>query len=495
MGLEVEREEFADEEYRRFAERLRASIEVLEEVLARPGFGAGPATLGAELEFSLIDGELRPAPCNRAVLQDAAHPHLTLECDRFELECTTPPVALAGRPFSALAEHLEGTLGAARDAAARHGARPVTIGILPTLAARDLQSGALTDSARYRALSAGIRRLRGAPFEFRIDGREDALAIACDDVTFEGATTSWQVHLKTELASFAANYNAAQIATAPVLAIAGNSPLFLGRLLWDETRIALFRQAVDERPDADPDDWRPARVSFGHGFARSGALELFAESVALHPAVIPVLADEDPRTAARRGVPALAELRLHQGTIWRWNRPVYDPAGGGHVRLEMRALPCGPTMLDMLANAAFLTGLVLALVPDVERTMHAITFGQARRNFYAAARDGIDAEILWPAPEAPSPRPVPALELVPRLLPLAHDALLAHGVDADEATRLLQVIERRVAARVTGARWQARTLASRERTSSRDAAIRFMFTRYLELSASGAPVHEWPLAT
>ena len=495
MGLEIEREEFADEEYRRFGERLRTSIEVLAEVLARPGFGDGPATLGAELEFSLVDADLRPAPCNRAVLNDAANPHLTLECDRFDLECTTDPVALAGHPFSTLAADLERTLAAARDAAVRHGARPVTIGILPTLAERDLQSGALTDSARYRALSAGIRRLRGAPFEFRIDGRDESLAIACDDVTFEGATTSWQVHLKSALAEFPAHYNAAQIATAPVLAVSGNAPLFLGRRLWDETRIALFRQAVDERPDADADDWRPARVSFGHGWARSGALELFAESVALHPAVIPVLSDEDPRAAARRGVPSLAELRLHQGTIWRWNRPVFDPVDGGHVRLEMRALPCGPTMTDMLANAAFLTGLVLALAPDVERTMHAITFGQARRNFYAAARDGIDAEILWPAREAPSPRPVPALELAPRLLPLAHDALLAHGVDGEEAGRLLQVVERRIAARITGARWQARTLAALERTTSRDAAIRAMFARYIELSASGAPVHEWPLAT
>jgi gamma-glutamyl:cysteine ligase YbdK (ATP-grasp superfamily) len=492
MGLEIEREDFSDDEHRRFAERLRASIEVLAEVLARPGFGDGPATLGAELEFSLIDDGLRPAPCNRAVLDEAAQPHLTLECDRFQLECTTAPVALAGRPFSALRADLERTLAAAGAVAARHAARIATIGILPTLAEHDLQSGALTDSARYRALSAGLRRLRGAPFEFRIAGRDEALAIDCEDVTFEGATTSWQVHLKTPLDGFRAIYNAAQIATAPVLAIAGNSPLFLGRRLWDETRIALFRQAVDERADADPDDWRPARVSFGHGFARRGALELFAESVALHPALIPVLADEDPRVAARGGVPALAELRLHQGTIWRWNRPVYDPADGGHVRLEMRALPCGPTMTDMLANAAFLTGLVLALAADVERLLHAITFGQARRNFYAAARGGIDAEILWPAIEAPSPRPVPALELVPRLLPLAYDALVAHGVAADEARALLTVIERRVAARTSGARWQARVLAERGRTTSRREAIDAMFARYLELSASGAPVHEWP---
>jgi gamma-glutamyl:cysteine ligase YbdK (ATP-grasp superfamily) len=218
--------------------------------------------------------------------------------------------------------------------------------------------------------------------------------------------------------------------------------------------------------------------------------------VALHPPVIPIISGEDPRAALRAGaVPSLAELRLHQGTVWRWTRPVYDPAGGGHVRLEMRALPSGPTMLDMLANAAFHVGLVLALAPETEHLLHALTFGQARRNFYAAASAGIDAELLWPADTAPSPRPVAVLDLVPRLLPRAHDALVAHGVDAGEAERLLGVIERRVARGISGARWQVRTLAACARTASRADAIRAMFARYLELSASGAPVHEWPLET
>ena len=495
MGLEIEREHFTDDEYAAFAGRLQGCVRALEEVLARPGFGAGPATLGAELEFSLIDQDLRPSPCNRAVLEAAAHPHLTLEADRFDLEATTAPVPLAGRPFAALAADVEATLAVVREVAAARGVRIATVGILPTLGEADLQSAALTDSARYRALSAGLRRLRGAPFEVRIAG-DEPLALACDDVTLEGATTSWQVHLKTRPEDFVATYNAAQVAVAPVLALAANSPLFLGRRLWDETRIALFRQAVDERTDADPDDWRPARVSFGHGWLRTRASELFAESVALHPPVIPIVSEQDPQEALRAGaVPSLAELRLHQGTVWRWNRPVYDPAGGGHVRLEMRALPSGPTMIDMLASAAFHVGLVLALAPEVERLLHALTFGQARRNFYAAAQAGIDAELLWPAAAAPSPRPVAVLDLVPRLLPRAYDALVAHGVDAGEARQLLAVIERRVAQRITGARWQARTLAACERTTSRSDAIAAMFARYVELSASGAPVHEWPLAT
>jgi gamma-glutamyl:cysteine ligase YbdK (ATP-grasp superfamily) len=492
MGLEVDRDEFEDAEYERFSERLRQSIVALEVLLNRPGFGNGPPTLGAELEFSLVDACGRPLPCNRAVLAAANHPHLTLEADRFDLECTTDPVPLAGSPFSALAGDLEETLSMVRMAAALHGARIATVGILPSLRADDLQAEALTESTRYRALSAGLRRLRRTPFEMEIEG-DDSLRIACDDVTFEGATTSWQVHLKVPPRAFVTTYNAAQIASAPVLAIAANSPLFLGRRLWDETRIALFRQAVDERDGAEADDWRPARVSFGHGWARRGPLELFAESVALHLPVIPIVAGEDPLEALQGGVPALSELRLHQGTVWRWNRPVYDSAAGGHVRIEMRALPSGPTLTDLLANAAFLVGLTLALAPEEGRLVTALTFGQARRNFYAAARSGLDAELLWPAETAPSPRPVAATDLIARLLPRARDGLIAHGVDAPEADRLLNVIERRLARRSSGARWQRQALARLERGSSRDEAILAMLARYMEHSEGGLPVHEWPL--
>src|SRR6185295_670300 len=155
--------------------------------------------------------------------------------------------------------------------------------------------------------------------------------------------------------------------------------------LWEETRVALFRQATDDRRDPSV-EWRPARVSFGHGWVRHGALELFAESVLQHAPLLPIASDEDARARVRAGdVPELVELRLHQGTIWRWNRAVYDPTAGGHLRIELRALPAGPSLPDMLANAAFLLGLTLALAPDAERLVTALTFGQARLNFYAAA--------------------------------------------------------------------------------------------------------------
>jgi gamma-glutamyl:cysteine ligase YbdK (ATP-grasp superfamily) len=493
MSLEITREDFTEADHARFAERLQQSLDVLCRLLTQEGFGTGPATLGAELELTLVDQAGRPLPVNRSVLAAAVDPRVSLEIDRFNLEVNARPVPLAGRAFTTLAGELGDALGAIDRAAAAHGGRSITVGILPTLTRDDLQPGMLTDSRRYRALSAAIRRLRHEPFSIRIAG-DDPLDVACDDVTFEGANTSLQIHLRVQPREFAATYNAAQIATAPVLAASGNSPLFLGHRLWEETRVALFRQAVDERIAAAEEDWRPARVSFGHGWVREGALELFAESVALHPPLLPLVGSEDPAACVRRcGVPALEELRLHHGTIWRWNRAVFDPSAGGHLRIELRALPAGPSVVDMAANAAFLVGLTLGLAPDARRLVTALTFGQARRNFYEAARRGLDAELLWPSPVPPSPRPVRAAALVPELLRVSRGALVASGVDAAEVDALLEVIAVRVARARTGARWQRRTLEDLERRMARETALRELVGRYLEHTASGRPVHEWPV--
>ena len=493
MGLAIDRDHFEESDYQEFGERLQTSLRALEQVLARDGFGEGAPSIGAELELCLVDARGRPLLLNRAVLAETMDPRVTLELDRFNLEINSRPVPLAGLPLSALRADLESALSATRHAAAAHGGRVVTIGVLPTLRESDLQASLLTDLPRYRALSAGLRRLRRAPFEVRISG-EDELAITCDDLTLEGATTSFQVHLRVDPKEFARTYNAAQIATAPALAISANSPLFLGQRLWDETRIALFRQAVDARAGSSFDDWKPARVSFGHGWVRRGAHELFAESVALHEPLLPVIGPEDPLAIVRGGgVPGLHELRLHQGTVWRWNRAVYDDTAGGHLRIELRALPAGPSVEDMIANAAFLLGLVLGLAPESNALVTRMTFGQARRNFYEAAQRGLDAELLWPSETAPSPRLVPARELVLRLLPVARRGLVDAGMDAAEADSALTIIADRADQGMTGARWQRRTLEALRARQARDEALALLLERYLAASAAGHPVHGWAI--
>jgi hypothetical protein len=491
MGTEIEREHFGDPEYTRFERRVRDCLDALAELLTRPSFGEGPASLGAELELDLVDAHGRPAPVNRKVLAETMDPRVTLEIDRFNLEVNTHPVPLAGQPFTALAAELDDALSQVRRAAAAHGARVVSVGILPTLTEDDLHAGMITDRPRYRALVAGIERLRRTPAPVEIHG-QDSIALSGADLAYEGANTSFQVHLRVPPSAFARTYNAAQLATAPVLAAAGNSPLFLGRRLWDETRVALFKQATDDRGEEDR-DWRPARVSFGHGWARQGALELFSESIALHEPLLPVLDGEDPLAVVRAGgLPKLRELRLHNGTVWRWNRPVYDDADGGHLRVELRALPSGPTLVDMIGNAAWSVGLTLGLAPLVDGLLPGFTFGLARRNFYQAACRGLDAELLWIERPDERVRPFGVLALLEQLAPVARKGLVAGGVDPDEAERWLGVVLERARAGRTGARWQ-REVFERLARGGRPwpEVCAQLLDRYMAASDSGAPVSQW----
>ncbi len=491
MAQAIARDDFSDADYARFQSRLCENLEALRLVLARPGFGEGAPTLGAELELCIVDADGRAKGINRDILRRHLDPRLALELNKFNLEYNLTPVPAAGRPFSAIEDELCGALRSINATAAALDARVIPIGILPTLTPEDVARTALSDYPRYRALSNGLRRARAAPFRVRIDGT-DPLSMEGDDITLEGANTSFQVHLRVAPRDFAATYNAAQLATPIALAVSGNSPVFCGHRLWEETRVALFKQALDVR-DLVEHNWRPpARVSYGHGWVRHGAFELFAESVALFPPILPIVDTEDALAAARGGAcPRLAELRLQQGTVWRWNRAIYDPAGDGHLRIEMRALPAGPTPLDMAANAALLVGLTCALRDEVEALMPALPFTYAEWNFYRAAQRGLEARLLWPSSCAPSPAPVPARWLVARYLPRAGEALEALGVAHDEVARLLAVIQGRLDSGVTGARWQRERLDECLLHRRRDDALACMMEGYIARALQGRPVHEW----
>jgi hypothetical protein len=387
---------------------------------------------------------------------------------------------------------MDEALAVVRHAAAGHGGRVVMTGILPTLRPEDLGLAALSDARRFRALNNGIRRLRHEPSRVRIDGA-DPLELAIDDVALEGANTSFQVHLRVDPERFTAVYNAVQLATGPVLAVAGNSPTFLGHRLWEETRVALFKQVVDDRDAAGKASRRVCRVAFGTSWVRDGAAELLEQSVRLHEPIMPVLAAERPLDRLDEGqVPALEELRLHQGTVWTWNRAIYDPTAGGHLRVEMRALPAGPTVVDMLANAAFHLGLTLALAPDAGAWTRRLPFQQVHHNFYRAFQLGLGASLAWPLDPGWRVRTLPVAELARRLLPTARQGLQQAGVATDEIDRLLAVIEARVTTAQTGAAWQRRTLAALEPRLGRERALAAMLERYLEHQAVGDPVHTWP---
>jgi hypothetical protein len=485
MGTEILTDTFDERDYARFAARLEQCLADLGRLLARPGFGAGPATIGAELELFLVDSAARPLPVNQAVRARTADPRVTVELSRCNLELNSSPAPLAGRPFTVLAGELGALLDRVGAAAGAHQGRIALIGVLPTLSRAHLDAGTVTDTVRYRALARELRRLRGGPVRIRISGAEP-LELVTDDIALEGANTSLQVHLRVAPEDFTRVYNAAQLATAPVLAAAGNSPTLLGHRLWEETRIALFKQSVEDRDSRGPRR-RPPRTTLGTGWLRDGPLALFTEIVRMHEPLLPVVTDPPSDCPL-----SLDELRLHQGTVWRWNRPIYDPAAGGHLRIEMRALPAGPTVTDMMANAAFLVGLTLWLAAEDQRWTYALPFERADYGFYRAAQHGLAAELSWPSGPHRF-RTVPAAALVAELLPAARQGLADAGVAAAEADRLLGVIGARVATGQTGAAWQRAALAAAERGRSRQQALAMMLDRYLACAATGQPVHTWPI--
>ncbi|MFF8653227.1 glutamate--cysteine ligase [Streptomyces huasconensis] len=460
-------------------------------MLARPTFGLlQPRTVGAELEMFLITPEGMPMPVNDAVRSAVDDSRIGLEMSRFNLELNLSPAALPGRPFTAFHTEARNALAAITDAATRFGARPLLIGMLPTLLPAHLTSSFLTAAHRYHALDKALARAGHRPFTITVDGRhrDDRYVLRSDSVGVQGAVCSWQIHLVVPPHEYARTYNAAQLAIGPVLAAAGNSAIPFGRDLWCETRIPWYEQGMGDRTGPGPR--QRSRVRFGRGWLHGSAQELFTATVRDHPPLLPFVFEQGPSDRPRPGTaPPLNELRLHQSTVYLWNRPVYDPADEGHLRIECRALPSGPTLTDMVANAAALTGLILHLsrtdAPDPAATL---PFDDARANFYRAARWGLEANLRWPTEDGRAMNDHRADDLLDKLLPRAADGLLAAHVDGREVRRWLAPLHQRLRTGGTGAAWQRRALAASPGDARATAAL---VRRYAQLSASDRPVHTW----
>ena len=488
MGTDIHTVQFDADDYRRFSQQLEANLQRLEARLATPGFGAGPASLGAELELYVVDPSGRPAHLNQELQAAADDEQLTLELNRYNLEYNLTPVAVAANPFLSLEEEICRKLGTLRALAAQQDAQVVPIGILPTLRREDFGPACMTPKRRFAALVAQLIARRGRHFTVNINGLHP-LQLAMDDITLEGANTSFQVHYRVAPERFADVFNAIQAVTPLALAVAGNSPTLFGHSLWQETRIPLFKQSIDTRlPDRY--SWKePARVNFGQGWVRRDALELFAEAVRLYQPLLPVCAEEVDGPAADE----LRALQLHQSTVWLWNRPVYDAAAGGHLRIEMRALPAGPTAADMVANAAFLIGMAEGLQPRLQHWLPALPFPIAEHNFYRAAQEGLSARLVWPRPQQTVCEEQPPAALVAAMLPVARRGLEAIGIAATESDRYLGIIEQRLASGQTGARWQLSRLGQAQPGAQRPDfdQLRDMLEAYRLRSESNTPVAEW----
>ncbi|UTW11539.1 glutamate--cysteine ligase [Marinobacterium rhizophilum] len=491
MGLEIDKSSFTPQEFSGFYQRLQSNLQALKALLQRPGFGAGPGSIGAELELCIVDRNGHPLMVNSEIQQAQADPRLTLELNRYNLEYNLTPVPISGTPFSRIETEIRGAIAALEQSALAHEGHILAIGILPTLRRRDFGPHVMTEQQRYKALTDGLSRIRGERIQVRING-DEPISLRARDVTLEGANTSLQLHYRVLPENFADTYNAMQLATPVVLALAGNSPFLLGHRLWHETRIPLFKHAIDGA-GCNGQRGRASRVNLGTGWVRDGAYELFAESALLHAALLPVCQQsEDDMQAVRNGdLPKLHELRLHQGTIWPWNRVIYDDSCGGHLRIEMRALPAGPTACDMMANAAFLIGLAEGLRTEITELMPALPFSMLEHNFYRSAEFGLGTQLLWPSSSHRRLEEVPVTRLARSLLPVAAQGLGRIGIGAAESEHYLGIIEQRLECGRTGARWQLGQVSRLNRRLSRHRALKTMLEGYRVRAEINQPVAQW----
>jgi len=472
MGEEIATRFYTDANFAANRERLIAETQLLARWFDDRRFSTMPPIGGFEVEAWLIDDHGVPAPVNEAFLARLNDPLVVPELSVFNVEINTPPQVLRGAALATMRSNLERTWRRCNTVAATLGVELVAIGILPTARDRDMTVKHMSQRERYRALNEQVLRMRhNRPIALDIQGR-DHLRTTHMDVMLEAAATSFQIHLQLTQKSAARAFNAAMVLSAPMVAVSANSPFLFGRDLWDETRIPLFEQSVAVAQTAKA---KRNRVTFGHGYVQQSLMECFDENLSTYAVLLPEVMDQSPEK--------LAHLRLHNGTIWRWNRPLigFDENGAPHLRLEHRVVPAGPSMIDMIANAGFFFGLVESLVATRITPESQLPFDQARANFYAAARDGLRAEIIWLDGERHAISEV----LLDELLPLARRGLEKLRVRAQDIDLYLGIIEGRLRTGQNGAAWQ-RAWVTRH---GRD--MKQLTKAYRERSESGAPVHEW----
>jgi hypothetical protein len=463
VGQQVTARTFSREDRQRYRLKVRACLDVFARMLSEARFHPEKRSFGLEIELNLTDDTGMPALVNAVALEAIADPNFQTELGQFNVEINVEPRLLDGTVFTELERDARASLNDAEERARTVGAHMVIVGILPTLGPEHLHEESFSANPRYALLNEQIFAARGEDLEISISGVERLFTHA-DTIAPEAACTSVQLHQQVDPDEFAPYWNAAQAIAGVQVAIAANSPFFCGKELWRETRIALFEQATDTRPEELKVQGVRPRVWFGERWITS-IFDLFEENVQYFPALLPITDDEDPVATLERGdVPKLGELRLHNGTIYRWNRPIYDVVGDQpHLRVENRVLPAGPTVADTMANAAFYYGLVsaLALAQAPEPVWKTMPFPAAAGNLRAAARHGLRR---W-------------------------------DVDADLAGRLLGIIEQRCQSGQTGAAWQIGTVAALTRGgASRPQALTGMTERYIDHMHSNEPVHTWPPA-
>ncbi len=476
---------------RQFTKAVLNDLQALEKMLADGQMEENALRIGAEQELFLVDSAMHPAPIVLEVLEKAQDERLTTEIGKFNIEANLTPLDFAGDCLSRLENELNEVVGIVKTAAREFNSDAVLCGILPTIQLSDLVEENLTPNPRYLELNRVLTHLHGNERLIHIKGL-DELRLHLKDTFIEFSNTSFQVHLQVPVKDFVKYYNWAQAITAPVLASAVNSPILLGHRLWQETRLALFQHAVDERSHTHHERNRPARVSFGRDWVKNSILETFHEDVARFRIILTRELEENSLETLKQGkIPSLYAWRMHNGTIWRWNRACYGVMNNQpSLRIEARFLPSGPTVADEMANAAFFLGLMMALPEEFGDVTEKMAFDDVKTNFFSTARFGLKSQINWLGGETWRAQRLILEELLPR----ARHGLRSVGIDDGDIERYLGILEERVSQEKTGASWMLDSLAAMDKRAKPNVRMRSLTAAMKANQETGKPLHEWNLA-
>ncbi|MGD8414694.1 MAG: CBS domain-containing protein [Candidatus Latescibacterota bacterium] len=492
MGEREARQPGTTGDAREFVRALLNDVRALERMLDGDMFETGVRRMGAEQEMFLVDKDLFPAPIATEVLEKLHSPDVGTELARFNLEASLKPQVFGGSCLSELEKELNEVVHLVRKTAREFGADVLLTGILPTLNQSHLGIENISPNPRYYELNDAMRNMRRGDFNIVMKGL-DELQITHDNVLVEACSTSFQVHFQVGPAEFARFYNIAQAILAPVLASAVNSPVMFRKRLWKETRVAVFQHSIDTRHETARTRGLAPRVDLGDRWVEDSVLELIREDIAKYRVLLSKGVDEDSLDALDKGkIPRLEALCLHNGTVYRWNRFCYGVIDDKpHLRIESRALPAGPSIVDEVANAAFYFGLMAGMVDEHKDIREAMSFDDVRTNFYAVARHGLKAQITWEDGRSHTAESLILKELIPR----AREGLRISKIDPGDIDRYLDIIEDRVRLQRSGAKWILDSLATMGDEGTADLRYRTLTSSMLLRQKTGQPAHTWSLAS
>jgi gamma-glutamyl:cysteine ligase YbdK (ATP-grasp superfamily) len=469
MGEEIHKENFEQADYDRFQLRLEEETEIVRDLFARRAFDNRTRRLGYELELCLADADGHPSRNNIDIIEATDNPLFTSELAKFNMEINGNPFPNEGDVFARVERDLDDLFGQAARAAGRFETRIGMFGVFPSVTPEHLRPDEyMTELHRYNQLNRQLLAMRGRPIHLCLEG-EERLVVDKGDVMLEALATSLQIHLQVPFDEIVPTYNAGLWASMMILAASANSPLVLGKCCWQESRIGIFKQAVDTRNPEEIENHIIPRVHLGKRYIDS-LLDLFEDNFYYSP-ILPEVIEEPPEN--------LHHLSLHNGTIWRWVRPIIarDGDGGYHLRLELRVVPSGPTLADTLANLVFYVGLTEAL-KSLGEDLTRVPYETLEADFYRAARHGLEASVHWP-----DGRKMPLRQiLLDHALPLTSEYFAGAGIA--DSQRWLEIIRARVDSGATGAQW---ILGHWKRHG--DSAL--LVRDYIAQAQTNRPVHSW----